>query len=803
MSSDRPAPRGAHAVIFFWKHRWSRFATALTGLCLLLVGGLIFREFLFGGAVLLYKDIGTDSIIGYHTNFVHLSKYLRSQGFPSWSFYVGMGQDLVYGTGYLIWQPVSWLPADLIAPALVFQHLGKVLMAGLFFFRFLQLRRLHSPAPLLGALLLSFSAYMCIGSCWYSFADEVVCFAAILLGTELALQHRPWLVLAFAVALVGMITPFHLYLCALFLLFYVPIRLFAQHGWQPRIILRASLGVAAVAALGVGLGAIVTLPHLHAVLNSPRGSGATSAVATLRFSPLFGFESPLHYITAALKPFANDILGTGSDFHGWQNYLEAPLTYCGLLCLLLLPQVLVNGTRRRRIIVLLFGVWVVVPTVFPWFRYLFWLFQGNYYRIFSLFCILGVITLSMTALSRYIEGRTLRLWLLAGTAMVLTGILYLPVEQWQTLINPGVRISVTIFLLLYGVILTTGQLFKRQKLATWLILGVAVIELVQFDRITVSNRDTVKRGELRGRFGGRDETVDALHDIMTSDKEKFFRIRKLQPSGSMLMFTLNDAMAFGYYGTSSYNSFNNANYINFLTAVQAILPNSETATRWSVGLLNDPILSLFACEKYALVDNPLLLEGDMQYEFVRHYEKGYLFRNAQFLPLGLTFDRYVTEEAFLNLPKHEKPAVLLRAVVLSNEKEGKRYGLTPATPADLIQDPRNFSLADLVVARRNTALDLTSFNQTRLKGKVALEQKRILVLQTPFDRGWHAFQDGQAVSVVKVDAGLLGVGLDAGKHKVELHYRHLLLVPALLVTLASFLILGAGLLRWPRLGLPA
>jgi hypothetical protein len=147
--------------------------------------------------------------------------------------------------------------------------------------------------------------------------------------------------------------------------------------------------------------------------------------------------------------------------------------------------------------------------------------------------------------------------------------------------------------------------------------------------------------------------------------------------------------------------------------------------------------------------------------------------------------------------------VLLHAVVLSDKSEGEKQGLTQANLFDLEQDARNFSFADVAAARRKTALQLTSFGQTRFEGKVFLDQRSILVLQTPFDRGWHAFQDGLAVPVLKVDVGLLGVGLDAGEHKVELHYRNLFLVPALGVTLASLLILGAGLWRWPRLALPA
>ena len=306
------------------RHRW----TWLTALALLLVGAFIFRQFLFGDAVLLYTDIGSDSVNSYYPDFIHLSDYIRTEGVPSWSFFVGMGQDLAYAAGYLIWQPVSWLPRALIAPALIYQHLAKVLIAGLLFFRFLQLRRLEGPAPFLGALLLSFSAFMCMGSCWYPFADEVVCFAGILLGAEEALQRGRWLILALAVALVGIITPFHLYLCALLLAVYVPARILGESSTPPRVVFRICLPLVAVAVLGVCLGAIITLPGLDAILHSPRGSGTTSALATLSSFPKFGFESRAHYVTALTRLYANDLIGTADDFRGWQNYLEAPLTYC-------------------------------------------------------------------------------------------------------------------------------------------------------------------------------------------------------------------------------------------------------------------------------------------------------------------------------------------------------------------------------------------------------------------------------------------------------------------------------------------
>lgn len=780
--------------------RWLLFS--LPAVSLLLLGALTFSRFLFGNAILLYKDIGSDSLRSYYPDFVHLSDYIRTEGFPSWSFHVGMGQDLAYATGYLIWQPITWLPREWIAHALVFQHLAKILIVGLLFFRFLQLRRLEAPAPLLGSLLLALSAYMCMGSCWYPLTDEVICFAAILLGIEEALQHRRWVILALATALVGMINPFYLYLCALFLLVYVPFRLFGQYAWQPRIILRICLALGAVAALGVGLGAIVTLPYLDIILNSPRGSGATSAAATLSSFPLFGLESAGHYITAILRPFANDLLGAGDNFQGWQNYLEAPLTYCGLLCLVIFPQALVGGTRRSGIIYILFLAGMVIPTVFPWFRYLFWLFQGDYYRTYSLFWILGAITLSMVAFSRYAEGRPLNLWILAGTIILLIGILYFPFEELQTHISPGLKRVATIYLLLYAIALTVGQFAKRQTLAAYLILGLAAVELVQFDRITVSDRKTVTKQELNHGMAGTDESTEAVRDIKGTDKT-FFRITKLHLSDLGTETNPNDAMLLGYYGTSSYSSFNNLNYIGFLLAVDAIPTRFETDTRWVVGLAGNFVLSMFAGEKYALAEDPLPFQKAPQYELIRPYGKHHLFRNNLFLPLGLTFTHYLPEDQFRQLPRDDKEQVLLAVAVLSSKEQAPEQGLALITVPELKIEMEASSFPAMIEKRRRSALELTSFRQSRIQGNVRLDQKSVLILQTPFDRGWRAFQDGQKVPVLKADIGLLGVALDAGQHKIELRYRNPVLIPGIAITIAAFLLLVVSLWRWPRLRLPA
>ncbi len=777
-----------------------RWAVLFAGLSLLLVGVLVFSNFLLLDKVLLYKDVGADSVNDSYPYFVHLSDHIRREGLPSWSFYVGMGQSLFYLTGNLIWEPVIWLPREMIAYALVFQHLFKTLIAGLLFFRFLQLRGLTLGASLLGSLLLAFSSYMCTGSCWIVNADETVGFALLLFAMEEAISRGRWIYIPFAVALAGLVTVFHLYLSAVLLCLYVPTRLFELHGWRPMELGSACARLALFAFLGVGLAAVICFGSAQSILNSPRGSGTIGNFAWAPTPALFQLESPVYYVTAALRPLSTDMLGTGDEFWGWTNYFEAPMTYCGLFCLVMVPQAFIGASRRQRIVYGLFLSFVFVPVIFPWFRYLFWTFQGGYFRAFSLFCVLGIITLSMTAFSRYTQGKPLSLWILGASLLLLLSVLYFPNHEMQMLISKQLKQTVAIFLVLYATLLIAGQIAKRQSITGSIILFLAAIELVHFDRITV-NRPTVTKQELNERVGFNDETVDAIRDIKASDSS-FFRITKTWGSGPATRPSINDAMVFNYYGTLSYSSFNNLNYIKFLLAVDAVSSvDIATDAQWTPGLVGQPLLATFACEKYVLTKSPVPFETAEQFEFMRRYGNIYLFRDKMGLPFGLAFDRYIPEDLFLHLPSRAKPEALLHGVVLSEQDAAYQSGLSQLSLDELMQQMSLGSIPDALAERRATAMNMQSFRQTRIDGTIRLNQNGIVLFQMPFDAGWHAFSDGRAIPTLKVDGGLLGVALKDGEHRIELRYRPPLLYAGAAVTLLSVGVLLLSLWKWPRIRL--
>jgi len=384
--------------------------------------------------------------------------------------------------------------------------------------------------------------------------------------------------------------------------------------------------------------------------------------------------------------------------------------------------------------------------------------------------------------------------------LVLLGVLYSPINELHAPVNHEVRQTAAIFLILYAALLITGQIVRRQSIAGWIILILVAIEVIHFDRITV-NRPTVTKPELNERIGFNDETVDAIRDIKASDNA-FFRITKTWGSGPATRLSYNDAMVFGYYSTLSYSSFNSLNYIKFLLAVDAISrADIAVDAQWSPGLVGHPLLSTFACEKYVITKNPVLFETADYYEFVRRYGNIYLFRNQLFLPFGLIFNQYIPEDMFLQLPSWAKPEALLHVVVLSEQNAVHKPELSQLTLDELKQQMSETSLPDTLAERRAAALNIHSCRQTRIDGTVQVNQKGIVVFQTPFDAGWHAFSDGRAIPTLKVDAGLLGVAVEHGEHTVELRYQPPLLSAGAAVTLLSFSVLFLSLWRWPRIRL--
>src|ERR1700730_13119202 len=120
-----------------WRRGRGFLGAAAVVLVLMILGLVVYWDFIVGNKTLLYKDIGSDSINISYPYYVLLSDYLRHTGIFSWSFNVGMGQNIYPFVATALITPVVWLAKGMIAQALIHQHLFYLVIAGVLYARFL------------------------------------------------------------------------------------------------------------------------------------------------------------------------------------------------------------------------------------------------------------------------------------------------------------------------------------------------------------------------------------------------------------------------------------------------------------------------------------------------------------------------------------------------------------------------------------------------------------------------------------------------------------------------------------------
>ncbi|MGB5219142.1 MAG: YfhO family protein, partial [Smithella sp.] len=491
-----------------------------------------------------------------------------------------------------------------------------------------------------------------------------------------------------------------------------------------------------------------------------------------------------HYLTALMRFFSCDILGTGNYFKGWRNYLEAPLFYCGLISLVLFPHFLNLSDKRKKIIYFAFILVFVLPVIFPFFRYAFWLFTGNYYRIFPLFVALAILLIALKSIDHINSASKTNIKITLATLLFLVFLLYYPYDNAK-IIDHHIRNIVVLFIITYSVLIYIMQFKRIKNYVKIILLFIIAIELICFSGITVNKRPVMSHKETTMKVGYNDYTVNALHFIKSADKS-FFRISKDYSSGTAMHKSINDAAAQDFYGTPSYHSFNQINYVNFLKEMNIMELTKEQQTRWNRGLVGWPLLHSFASVKYALTKDQSSNLLHFGYYPIASFGDVQILQNKFALPLGFTYERYISLKDFQNLSQDQKILVLYKAAVIDDLVD---ENIKKLTKLDIKEIPADFSLKDYaqdIELIKKDSLVISRHGQNTIKGQINSAKDKILFFSIPFDKGWKIKVDGEIANTMMVNIGFIGVPIKKGFHQIELSFTPLYYYTAAYLSLISF-----------------
>lgn len=677
---------------FFGKYIAPYAVWIVSGL-IILIGIIAFRKFLFGEYLFFFKDIGSDSINQNYPAIVHRVRLMQEGFISKWSFYTGMGQN--YYTGFPV-EPWSWLntlinnigvaiwgDAYYVNGRFLHIFLTQFLPTGVLFYFYLRTLNVKKFASVIGSLSIAFSGYIVVGSAW-GFSSHVLKAVFLLFAFEQLFVKKRWYFFPFSVILFSE-NFFTLYIYAFFLFVYSIFRFIQFDKEQAKILNYLKLAGQMILLGGIGLlmNSVNTIRGLLTLINSPRVSGNASYSQALQAGEAL-IDNSSFAATTLLRFFSNDLIGNGSKFAGWNNYLEAPIFYIGLLALLLAPQVFIYIDNKKRIIFGTFLAFWLSTLFFPMLRHAILGFTGDYFRYgFDFFIPFTILFYSIYALNQLDKKFKLNYYLLGGTALVLLALVYIPYNSLPTnSVDNQLQMIVAFLLLAYTFLLVLMSLPNFKHIGQIGILLLLVFELSFSAHKSYSERDALAKSEFEtNKAGYSDGSSKAVEFIYNQDDTKFFRIEKDYQSGSSIHGSLNDAMAQLYYGTTSYSSFNQLNYIRFQEEIGLIQKGDETATRWSRGLRGNPLLETFGNVKYYLSKEKNPPYKNFGYDSLTTIGDVQVLKNKFYLPFGYTYDKYITLSDLQSLIKYRYTAQT--SEMLNLELSGK--GFSPQQILPILQ----------------------------------------------------------------------------------------------------------------------
>ncbi len=149
---------------------------------IIVIGFIAFGKYLTSEYLFFFKDIGSDSINQDYPALMHKIFLSQESTFHKYSFFTGLGDSFYYQfptepyglfRTFLTNIGISfWGEQYLISSRFPNIFIFNILLSGLIFYFYLRTINIKKFSALIGALLLTFSGYLIIGSSW-GFAGHV------------------------------------------------------------------------------------------------------------------------------------------------------------------------------------------------------------------------------------------------------------------------------------------------------------------------------------------------------------------------------------------------------------------------------------------------------------------------------------------------------------------------------------------------------------------------------------------------------------------------------------------------------
>ena len=704
----------------------------------------------------------------------YMNGFIKGAGYPdgmagaarstfSWATDLGSGamnaySFYLYGSPFfwlsLIF-PQNWLPY-LMVPLLVL----KFAVAGGGAYRYLCRYVRRSDYAVLGACLYAFSGFSIYNVFFNHFIDVVALFPWMLWALDETLyeQEEHYGLFAFWVG-VNLLNNYFFFIGqVLFLVIYFICKLTTKDfPMNVRLFVR----LAFESLLGAALGFVLLWPAVLSILQNPRTIDLSSGWGFLTYSKVQQYLAILlSWILPPDSPYITSIWSEG--IIKWTS-MSAYLPLCSLAGAMAYWRARKGDSKKR--IVATCAIFALVPVL----NSAFYALNSSYYARWYYMPVLILCAMTASALeSPDISADELDVpvrgigWLMIATlAFALVPVQDSDTKEWSlgVLQNPGQYAAVLSFgiggLILYRLLCRRwrgSRAFARRMTAVVLAFACA------FGMVHIGI----------GKFGQWHTDSDLVEQYTSAIK-----LKDDLPEGDWRVDTYKTHDNLGLWlDKSSLQYFGS-------TAAPSIL-SFYPALGVKRDVRSEPDISNYALRGLLSVKY-LITTPEKQEDFLAAADDGWsyydtkdgfmLYENENYVPMGFTYDYYITEESYETTVKNTRANLLMRALVLS-EEDAKAYGkylkkLPEAKLDDLWYDTYVSDCAD----RRASACSSFQMTNSGFHAEITLKKDDLVFFSVPYDDGFTAYVNSKEADIVRVDEGLMAVLAPAGENTIDFVYQ--------------------------------
>ncbi|MEM1485106.1 YfhO family protein [Oscillospiraceae bacterium PP1C4] len=750
-----------------------------------LTAALIFIPFMIWdkGYFFFYGDFNVQQI-----PFYKLAHEAVRSGDILWNWYTDLGANFIGSYSfYLLGSPFFWLtlpfPTEflphLMAPLLMLKHACAAATGCLYLKRFVK----DQNYAVIGGLLYAFSGFAVYNIFFNHFHEAIVFFPLLLVAIEeLVVNNRRGL-FALAVAINAIVNYWFFIGEVVFVLLYFAIRSLSPD-W--RMSFKKFFWIAFEAVIGVLLAMFLFLPSALAIMGNPR-TGASELLDGWNFWLYWHCQLYPAIVSSAFFP--PDLPSRPNLFPDrgakWAS-LSAWLPFFGMTGVIAYLKSKRDWLRR---ILLISFLCALVPGL----NSMFVLFNSSYYARWFYMPVLFMALATVIALENHsidlMYGFRWTAAITAGTAAILA---ITPTIESADKITFGLTkypdrfaaIAVISLLGLAALVLIIRRYRGTKsftRIITWSLCFVCITYSVAFIGMGKTHSDDtnfIREKALQGRYElklpddtfARSDIYDGMDNL-----GMFWHIPNIQTFHSIIPVSIMD-------------------FYPKVGVKRDVSSKPETKYYQLRPLLS--VRWLFVEEKEPDQD---LMPG---YE-LQSTQLGYnVYENQNFIPMGFTYDYYITVRELEQVPEEERAAVLLRAIVLKDEATARNDDIVEHMPAEYYENLTEDDFFTDCKNRQRTAGSSFVIDNSGFTSTIDLARENLVFYSVPYDKGWTATVNGEPAQIEKVSIGFMAVRAPAGTNTIRFSYTPSGLYLGTLISAGALVLLLAYLLLWRRFGKP-